>query len=36
MDVSAVAALTAELSASYPFTAQAHADRLAHAYGTRA
>jgi glycerol-3-phosphate dehydrogenase len=36
MDVSAVAALTAELMRSYPFIAQAHAGRLAHAYGTRA
>ena len=36
MDVSAVAALTAELVRTYPFLAQPHANRLAHAYGTRA
>src|SRR6201999_854600 len=36
LDVSAVAALTAELVRSYPFLSQAHANRLAHAYGTRA
>ena len=36
MDVSAVAALTAELTRNYPFLSTAHADRLAHAYGTRA
>src|SRR3954468_13091362 len=36
MDVSAIAALTAELTRSYPFLSQAHANRLAHAYGTRA
>jgi glycerol-3-phosphate dehydrogenase len=36
MDVSAVAALTAELIRSYPFLSSAHANRLAHAYGTRA
>jgi len=36
MDVSAVAALTAELIRNYPFLANAHANRLAHAYGTRA
>jgi glycerol-3-phosphate dehydrogenase len=36
MDVSAVAALTAELVRSYPFITPAHAGRLAHAYGTRA
>jgi glycerol-3-phosphate dehydrogenase len=36
MDVSAVAALTAELTRKYPFLDQAHANRLAHAYGTRA
>ena len=36
MDVSAVAALTAELLRNYPFLAAAHANRLAHAYGTRA
>ena len=36
MDVSAVAALTAELTRNYPFLTAAHANRLAHAYGTRA
>ena len=36
MDVSAVAAMTAELIRNYPFLASAHASRLAHAYGTRA
>jgi glycerol-3-phosphate dehydrogenase len=36
LDVSAIAALTAELVRSYPFLSQAHANRLAHAYGTRA
>jgi len=36
MDVSAVAALAAELVRHYPFLTAAHADRLAHAYGTRA
>ena len=36
LDVSAVAALTAELICGYPFLAPAHASRLAHAYGTRA
>jgi len=36
MDVSAVAALTAELTRKYPFLPAAHAGRLAHAYGTRA
>jgi glycerol-3-phosphate dehydrogenase len=36
MDVSAVAALTAELLRDYPFLTPAHANRLAHAYGTRA
>ena len=36
MDVSAVAALTAELVRKYPFLSTAHASRLAHAYGTRA
>jgi glycerol-3-phosphate dehydrogenase len=36
MDVSAIAALSAELARNYPFLSQAHADRLAHAYGTRA
>jgi glycerol-3-phosphate dehydrogenase len=36
MDVSAVAALSAELVRKYSFLATAHANRLAHAYGTRA
>jgi glycerol-3-phosphate dehydrogenase len=36
MDVSAVAALQAELIRNYPFLPPAHAGRLAHAYGTRA
>jgi glycerol-3-phosphate dehydrogenase len=36
MDVSAVAALTAELMRNHPFLSHAHANRLAHAYGTRA
>jgi glycerol-3-phosphate dehydrogenase len=36
MDVSAIPALTAELLRSYPFLTPAHANRLAHAYGTRA
>jgi glycerol-3-phosphate dehydrogenase len=36
LDVSAIAALTAELSRNYPFLNPAHANRLAHAYGTRA
>jgi glycerol-3-phosphate dehydrogenase len=36
LDVSAIAALTAELLRNYPFLTQAHANRLAHAYGTRA
>jgi glycerol-3-phosphate dehydrogenase len=36
MDVSAVAALSAELMRNYPFLAATHANRLAHAYGTRA
>ncbi|OJU25320.1 MAG: glycerol-3-phosphate dehydrogenase [Nitrobacter sp. 62-13] len=36
MEVSAVAALTAELMRGYPFLTKAHASRLAHAYGTRA
>ena len=35
-DVSALAALVAELMRDYPFLTPAHADRLAHAYGTRA
>jgi glycerol-3-phosphate dehydrogenase len=36
LDVSAVAALTAEVQRNYPFLTPAHADRLVHAYGTRA
>jgi glycerol-3-phosphate dehydrogenase len=36
LDVSALPALTAELRRNYPFLAQDHANRLAHAYGTRA
>jgi glycerol-3-phosphate dehydrogenase len=36
LDVSAIAALSAELVRSYPFLEPAHANRLAHAYGTRA
>jgi glycerol-3-phosphate dehydrogenase len=36
MDVSAVAALTTELTRKYPFLSHQHASRLAHAYGTRA
>jgi len=36
MDVSAIPALTAELQRNYPFLTPAHANRLAHAYGTRA
>ena len=36
LDVSAIAALTAELVRNYPFLNPAHANRLAHAYGTRA
>jgi len=36
MDVSAVAALQAELIRNYPFLPTPHAGRLAHAYGTRA
>jgi glycerol-3-phosphate dehydrogenase len=36
IDVSTVAALAAELIRSYPFLTPAHANRLAHAYGTRA
>ena len=36
MDVSAVAALTAELVRNYRFLSDANASRLAHAYGTRA
>src|SRR5947208_3758653 len=36
IDVSAVAALAAELVRDYRFLGSAHANRLAHAYGTRA
>jgi glycerol-3-phosphate dehydrogenase len=36
MDVSAVPALCAELMRDYPFLTRTHANRLAHAYGTRA
>ena len=36
LDVSAIPALTAELLRAYPFLEPAHANRLAHAYGTRA
>jgi glycerol-3-phosphate dehydrogenase len=36
LDVSAIAALSAELLRTYPFLTPAHANRLAHAYGTRA
>jgi glycerol-3-phosphate dehydrogenase len=36
MDVSAIPALAAELLRDYPFLTPAHANRLAHAYGTRA
>jgi glycerol-3-phosphate dehydrogenase len=36
MDVSAVVELSAELIRNYPFLGSAHANRLAHAYGTRA
>jgi glycerol-3-phosphate dehydrogenase len=36
MDVSAVPALSAELVRDYPFLTASHANRLAHAYGTRA
>jgi len=36
MDVSAIPVLSAELARNYPFLSQVHADRLAHAYGTRA
>jgi len=35
-DVSALDALVAELRRDYPFLTPAHANRLAHAYGTRA
>jgi glycerol-3-phosphate dehydrogenase len=36
LDVSAIGALSANLQRSYPFLTPAHANRLAHAYGTRA
>jgi glycerol-3-phosphate dehydrogenase len=36
MDVSAIPALSAELVRNYPFLNSVHANRLAHAYGTRA
>jgi glycerol-3-phosphate dehydrogenase len=36
MEVSAIPALSAQLMARYPFLEAAHANRLAHAYGTRA
>jgi glycerol-3-phosphate dehydrogenase len=36
MKVSAIPALTADLRKTYPFLTDVHADRLAHAYGTRA
>jgi glycerol-3-phosphate dehydrogenase len=36
MDVSAIPALSAELMRNYPFLNPANANRLAHAYGTRA
>jgi glycerol-3-phosphate dehydrogenase len=36
MAVSALPALTASLRRTYPFLSDAHANRLAHAYGTRA
>ena len=36
LDVSAVGALTAELQRNYPFLTPVHANRLVHAYGTRA
>jgi glycerol-3-phosphate dehydrogenase len=36
MDVSAIPALSAELMRDYPFLTAEHANRLAHAYGTRA
>jgi glycerol-3-phosphate dehydrogenase len=36
LDVSAIPALTAELRRQYPFLTEVHANRLAHAYGTRA
>src|SRR5450631_49385 len=36
LDVSAITALAAELVRNYPFLNAVHANRLAHAYGTRA
>jgi glycerol-3-phosphate dehydrogenase len=36
LDVCAIAALSAELKRNYPFLSPCHANRLAHAYGTRA
>jgi glycerol-3-phosphate dehydrogenase len=36
MDVSALPALAAELQRNYPYLTLEHANRLAHAYGTRA
>jgi len=36
LDVSAIGALSAELQRSYSFLTPAHANRIAHAYGTRA
>src|SRR5947209_1779574 len=36
LDVSAVAAMSAELQRNYPFLTPGHANRLVHAYGTRA
>ena len=36
LDVSAIPALAAELMRDYPFLSSFHANRLAHAYGTRA
>lgn len=36
LDVSAIPALAAELARDFPFLSPAHANRLAHAYGTRA
>jgi glycerol-3-phosphate dehydrogenase len=36
LDVSAIAALSAELVRNYRFLSDVHASRLAHAYGTRA
>ena len=36
MDVSAIPALAAELVRDYPFLTSSQANRLAHAYGTRA